>query len=81
MLSLKSEACTTCYTCYTCCTIAHQGGAFVAEGEETTNKSIRDVNVDLWLWLKMRAVAEGKAIGEKLNEILADAREQYEPDH
>ncbi len=55
----------------------------MAEGEATTNKSIRDVDATLWRWLRAQAVAEGKTIGEKLNEILTDACEaqRHEPNH
>lgn len=51
----------------------------MAEGEKTTDKSIRGVDEALWRWLRTQAVAEGKTIGEKLNEILAEARGRHEP--
>jgi hypothetical protein len=35
--------------------------------------NIRGVEVELWRWLKAQAPLEGKAIGQKLNEILAQA--------
>jgi hypothetical protein len=36
--------------------------------------NIRGVEVELWRWLKAQAPLEGKAIGQKLNEIVAQAK-------
>jgi len=40
--------------------------------------NIRGVEVELWRWLKAQAALEGKAIGQKLNEILAQAKHKSE---
>lgn len=36
--------------------------------------NIRGVDLELWRWLKAQAALEGKTIGQKLNEILAEAK-------
>ena len=36
--------------------------------------NIRGVDQGLWRWLKAQAVLEGKTIGQKLNEILEEAK-------
>jgi hypothetical protein len=35
---------------------------------------MRGVKLKLWRWLKAQAALEGKAVGQKLNEILAEAK-------
>lgn len=42
----------------------------------TTN--IRGVNLQLWRWLKAQSALEGKSIGQKLNEILAESKYKSE---
>lgn len=37
--------------------------------------SIRDVDPELRRWLKSQAALEGKTMGQKLNELLAEARQ------
>ena len=40
--------------------------------------SVRGVDQELWRWLKAQAALEGKTIGQKLNEILAEAKSELD---
>ena len=44
------------------------------QDESTESVSIRGINQDLYRWLKAQAALEAKTIGQKLNEILAEAK-------
>jgi len=36
--------------------------------------NIRGIDQELWRWLKAQAALEGKNIGQKLNDLLAEAK-------
>lgn len=45
-----------------------------AEDGSQVSINVRGVDQELWRWLKASAALEGKAVGKKLNEVLAELK-------
>lgn len=41
--------------------------------------NIRNLDPDLWKWLRLKAVEQGRPMGEVLNDILREARRRERP--
>ena len=50
----------------------------VGKDSTTGSVNVRGVDLDLWRWLKARAVLEKKTVGKKLNEVLAELKRNSE---
>jgi plasmid stability protein len=49
-----------------------------ASAKESAPRSLRNVDLALYHWLRVQALTEHKSTGEKLNEILREAKERHE---
>ena len=50
----------------------------VGKDGPTISVNVRGIDKALWQWLKSIAVLEGKTVGKKLNEVLAEYRRNLE---